>query len=99
MSYVIFNKKTTECVQELVSNREYFTRHFDTERGAKMYMSRKVNAGKMIRGDWAIADYATFSANIEKTRTVKSLMNGKEVEISVNACRACDPSSELYWSM
>ena len=99
MSYVVYNKETTECVQKLVSNREYFTRHFDTERGAKVYLSREVNAGKMVRDDWAIADYATFSANIEKKRTVKSLMNDKEVEIPINSCRACDPSSELYWSM
>jgi hypothetical protein len=32
-------------------------------------------------------------------KTVKSLMTGKEVEIPHDTPRACDPSSELYWSM
>lgn len=33
------------------------------------------------------------------TKTVVNLMSGKEVEIDWDTPRACDPSSELYWSM
>jgi hypothetical protein len=33
------------------------------------------------------------------TKTVKNLMSGQEVEIPYDTPRACDPSSELYWSM
>ena len=33
------------------------------------------------------------------TKTVTSLMSGKEVKIPVNTPLACDPSSETYWSM
>ena len=32
-------------------------------------------------------------------KTVTNLMTGKEIEIAENTPRACDPSSELYWSM
>ena len=32
-------------------------------------------------------------------KTVTNLMTGKEIEIPVHTPRACDPSSELYWSM
>ena len=32
-------------------------------------------------------------------KTVKNLMTGVEVEIPHDTPRACDPSSELYWSM
>jgi len=96
-TYVIYNEETTHCVQKLVSNRDYFTRHFDTERGAKCYRTRH----KLDPKVWKIADTATFKANIEKTRTVKSLMNpnGPDIELPVNTHRCCDPSSELYWSM
>lgn len=32
-------------------------------------------------------------------KSVRNLMTGKEIEIPVHTPRACDPSSELYWSM
>jgi hypothetical protein len=32
-------------------------------------------------------------------KTVKSLMTGADVVIETETPRACDPSSELYWSM
>lgn len=35
----------------------------------------------------------------EEMKTVRNLMTGKEVQIPVDTPRACDPSSELYWSM
>lgn len=34
-----------------------------------------------------------------KTKIVKNLMSGKDVEIAYNTPRCCDPSSELYWTM
>ncbi len=33
------------------------------------------------------------------TKTVRTLMSGKDVEIPSDTPRCCDPSSELYWSM
>jgi hypothetical protein len=32
-------------------------------------------------------------------KTVKNLMSGVEIQIPHDTPRACDPSSELYWSM
>ena len=32
-------------------------------------------------------------------KTVRNLMSGKDVQISHDTPRSCDPSSELYWSM
>ena len=32
-------------------------------------------------------------------KTVVNLMTGKEIQIERDTPRACDPSSELYWSM
>ncbi len=32
-------------------------------------------------------------------KTVVNLMTGKEIEIPHDTPRACDPSSELFWSM
>jgi hypothetical protein len=32
-------------------------------------------------------------------KTVTNLMTGKEIQIAENTPRACDPSSETYWSM
>jgi hypothetical protein len=32
-------------------------------------------------------------------KVVKNLMTGEEVTIPTDTPRACDPSSELYWSM
>lgn len=46
--------------------------------------------------------YPTAQFRIEfvtTTKTVKNLMTGKEIEIPHDTPRACDPSSELYWSM
>ena len=99
MSFVIYNKETTILHKQLVSNRDYWPQHFDTERGAKMTLTRLVNKGKYKAGEWAVADTATFHANIEKTETRVNLMSGKEFTQPVNTHRCCDPSSELYWSM
>ena len=35
---------------------------------------------------------------VPATKTVKNLMTGKDIEIASDTPRACDPSSELYWS-
>ena len=99
MSFVIYNKETTECFKHLVSNRSWFVKHFDTERGAKCTLTRNIKKGKLVDGVWAIADTATFKANIEKRETRINLMSGKEFTQPVNTPLCCDPSSETYWSM
>jgi hypothetical protein len=54
-----------------------------------------VNAHRLKRDALAEAFYLEQFT----TKTVTSLMSGKEVKIPVNTPLACDPSSETYWSM
>ena len=49
--------------------------------------------------DWGYAEVNYFHDFIERKKRVRNLMTGREVEIDVNTPRACDPSTELYWSM
>ena len=49
--------------------------------------------------DWGYADAEYFHRTIEKSVIKRNLMTGQEFVQSVNTPRACDPSSELYWSM
>ena len=36
---------------------------------------------------------------LPQMKTVRNLMSGKDIQIPHDTPRACDPSSELYWSM
>lgn len=36
---------------------------------------------------------------VPSTKTVTNLMTGQPIQIAHDTPRACDPSSELYWSM
>jgi len=49
--------------------------------------------------NWGCADADFFHMFIDKTVRKTNLMTGVEFEQSVNTPRACDPSSELFWSM
>jgi len=97
--YIIYNKQTTETIKKLVSNRAWFTHEFETLQGAKNYLTRQVNQGKLIREDYAIADCMTFANIIEKQETKRNLLSGKDFQQPVNTPLCCDPSSETYWSM
>ena len=52
-------------------------------------------------GELEVMEYDTYVARgyDSLTKKVRSLMNGQEVEISINTPNCCDPSSETYWSM
>lgn len=91
MSYVIYNRETTR----LLDNKNY-----ESERAAKAARTRACNSGRIATAsDWEIAETSHFRNNIEKTKIVKNLMSGKDVEISVNTPLHLDPSSETYWCM
>lgn len=91
MSYTIFHKETTI---------EFGSKYYATERAAKTALTKAVNSGKIAnREHYSIEELIYFRNFIEKKRVVKNLMSGKEVEITVNTPRSCDPSSNLYWSM
>lgn len=91
MTFVIYHKDTTIYLN---GNKPYY----DTERLAKATLTKAVNAGKVKREDYLIAEAGHFLANIEKKRKVKNLMSGQEVEESVNLPWTCSVASETYWS-
>lgn len=72
---------------------------FATAAAAKAAITREARRGAINAEDFAIADSGTFHSEIEKTKTVKNLMSGADVEQSVNTPHCCDPSTETYWSM
>ena len=93
-AYLIYNKETTIIYGGWLRRKIY-----ETERGAKMALTKMVKAGKVNDGEYGITDSQTFHDKIEKTVTKKSLMSGKEFTQPANTPLCCDPSSETYWSM
>jgi hypothetical protein len=53
------------------------------------------------RADYAIAEYADFKNNIEKTRMTRNLLNpnSEEFAIPMNTPNSCDPGTETYHCM
>jgi len=96
--FVIYQKDTTRFLR-IVKNRAWQDAKFATEGAAKAALTRLEKKGEVVRTDYLIADATVFHSTIEKTETVTNLMSGKPVVQRVNTPRACDPSSELYWSM
>ena len=48
---------------------------------------------------YAIAEVGIFHKLIEKSRTVKNMMNGADIVETVNTPGYMSPRSEAYWSM
>jgi hypothetical protein len=48
---------------------------------------------------FGVAEAAYFHTSIEKTRTVKNMMNGAPLVETVNTPGYMSPRSEAYWSM
>lgn len=71
---------------------------FATLAVAKAMRSRFFKANPEFTEDLAVAPVEEFY-KIQKTKTVKNLMTGKELTIPVNTPPSCDPSTETYWSM
>jgi uncharacterized protein YkwD len=94
MAYVVYNVGTTQTENEKRWGRETFK----TEAAAKAARTRMIKKSKYDPAQLAVASVAEY-AKIVKTETKINLMTGKEFTQSVNTPRACDPSSELYWSI
>lgn len=73
-------------------------RYFKTKAGAKRATTcANRNAGKLI---YNFVEASCFYEKYEAgTKTVRSLMTGKEVIIPKDTPRCCDPSTETFWSM
>jgi len=89
--FVVYNKKTTLVVG---SDRHNAWKSLGA---AKAHLTRMGKMGYRV-SDFAIASNEDFS-KVEKQVEKVNLMTGKKFMQSVNTPRACDPSSELYWSM
>ena len=48
---------------------------------------------------FGVAEANYFHASIEKSRTVKNMMNGAPIQETVNTPGYMSPRSEAYWSM
>lgn len=86
MSFVVYHLKSTVLMKT-----------FDLESSAKRSatcMNR--NAGSK---EYGYTFDTIYHKEVVKTKKVKNLMSGKEIEIPSNTPRCCDPSSELYWTM
>lgn len=95
MRFVIYNRHTSRIYQHPRTRKEYY----DTIRAAKAARTRLERDGKIDATDYDIADVSTYTRDIEQFKTVKNLMSGKPVRVSVNTPACCDPSTETYWSM
>jgi hypothetical protein len=86
MSYAVYNTQTTQLIKV---NK--------TIAAAKATVTRLLKSHPGVKTAWC--ELQNYYYNVEGKRTVKSLMTGRDVEISVNTPHCCDPSSETYWSM
>lgn len=84
--FVVYHRASTELLKV-----------FNTESGAKRSrtcMNR--NAGS---DQYAYTYEFMYYNEVVKTKKVRNLMTGKEVEIDSNTPWCCNPASETYWSM
>lgn len=94
MSYVIYNTESFRIFKFPHGGSAIF----EQERTAKGQLTKLRNAG-VLNDNWKVESYDNWAKN-EPMVAVKSLMNGKDVQIrksEVGGC--CDPSTERYWTM
>ena len=73
-------------------------RYFKSASGAKRATTcANRNAGKTVY-NW-VEESCFLLAYPVKTKTVKNLMTGKDVQIAEDTPWCCNPASETYWSM
>ena len=105
--YVVYHKETTIIPQTKTRYANMFKNvGGKTERAAKSALTRMLKtaiaAGNPLNADdYAIAEIGDFRENIEKTRTVRNMLNpnGPDIEIGVNTPAHMDPSRESYHCM
>lgn len=109
MSFVIYNKDTTEIYSYVRHNPWKRVESYKTMAAAKAALTRLhkkwladndvlvSNDGPMF--EYGIADRAWFHDFIEKQVTKRNIMTGAEFQERVNTPYYCSPSSETYWSM
>ena len=86
--YVVYNKETTVYLTD---------KSYSTEGAAKAQKTRACKKKGLNPSDYEVSELVHFRSNVEKTRVVKNLMSGKDVEESVNLPYSCSVASENYW--
>jgi hypothetical protein len=107
--YYIYEQSTTYIIGKPDRNgvaRPDHRQSYKTMASAKAGLTRIAKAEGLLKTDpnyaeyrYAIAEAEYFHKHIEKSRTVKNLMNGKPFTESVNTPGYMSPRSESYWSM
>jgi hypothetical protein len=86
MAYIVYHIKSTVAMKGFVLE--------SAAKRSRTCMNR--NAGSE---EYAYAAEDTYYSQVVKTKKVRNLMSGEEVEIASNTPHHCDPSTESYWSM
>jgi len=107
--FYIYEKSSTYIIGKPDRNgvaRPDHRQSYKTMAAAKAGLTRIAKAEGLLQTDpnhaffrYEIAETGNFHKNIEKSRTVKNMMNNKEFIESVNTPGYMSPRSEAYWSM
>ena len=107
--FYIYEKSSTYIIGKPDSKgvaRPDHRQYYKTMAAAKAGLTRIKKAENLLPTDpnyaefrYAIAEAGYFHKNIEKSRTVKNMMNGTPFVESVNTPGYMSPRSESYWSM
>ena len=107
--FYIYEKSSTYIIGKPDSKgvaRPDHRQYYKTMSAAKAGLTRIKKAENLLPTDpnyaefrYAIAEAGYFHKNIEKSRTVKNMMDGTPFVESVNTPGYMSPRSESYWSM
>lgn len=95
MGYVVYEVQTGRQVWDS-KNRDRWHKDYKTEAAAEACRTRLVRKQGYQYCELAVTTQELLP---KRTRKVRNLMTGKEIEIDVNTPYCCDPSTERYWSM
>lgn len=107
--FYIYEKSSTYIIGKPDRNgvaRPDHRQYYKTMAAAKAGLTRIAKAENLMPTDsnhalfrYGIAEADYFHKNIEKSRTVKNMMDGTPFTESVNTPGYMSPRSESYWSM
>lgn len=94
MGYVVYEVKTGRRVSDL--RGQALSKSYKTEAAAEACRTRLVRKQGYQYCELAVTTQELLP---KRTRKVRNLMTGKEIDIDVNTPFCCDPSTETYYSM
>lgn len=96
MLYVAYHRVTTRYLSGHAQVKTLWNA-FNSAAAAKAAITREARRGVIRAADFLVTSADTYRS-LEAQVPVKNLMSGATVMQSVNTSRACDVSSETYWS-